>query len=99
MRLAPAQFQAPTRAETLCGALDIRERLAAAEPGNADWQRDLAVSCYKMASFHGDSGNATEARAWFARCRDVLRGMRDRGMHLDPHSARVLEQLERQFGD
>ena len=76
-------------------ALKIAESLAALDPTNATWQRDLAVSCQRMAFLHQDSGNAAEARAWLIRCRDVLRGMRDRGMHLAPPIAQVLEQLER----
>lgn len=74
--------------------LEIAERLAALEPGNEEWQRDLSVSCYRMAFLHQGSGDQVEAGRWFSRCRDVLRGMAARGMHLDPQAASVLQQLE-----
>jgi len=70
------------------------ERLAALGPGNAEWQRDVAASCQRMAFFNRDGGDQDEARRWFSRCRDVLRGMAACGMHLDPDSAEVLRQLE-----
>ena len=37
-------------------SLEIRERLAAADPGNAGWQRDLSVSQDKSATCSEDAG-------------------------------------------
>ena len=74
---------------------EILERLASSDPGNAEWQRDLAVSHYKLAQVANEAGRQEEAVGHVLRCREVLRGMRERGMHLDPTAATVLEQLER----
>ncbi|MCE5237717.1 hypothetical protein LLH23_04415, partial [bacterium] len=74
--------------------LAIAQRLAAADPGNAAWQRDLAVSFYKLAAFHNEANQEEQAVARFLECREMLRGMRDRGMHLDPPMVGLLEQLE-----
>ena len=83
----------PRRA-LLEGALSAAERLASADPSNATWQRDLAVSHYKLAGIHRGAGNAAEERAALLRCREVLRGMRAAGMFLDPPIARLLAELE-----
>ncbi len=72
----------------------MREHLAASDPGNAGWQRDLAVSYYKMADVAKAAGRSSEEREHLLRCREVFRSMRERGMHLDPQAAGVLEQLE-----
>ena len=77
-------------------ALEVRERLSSQDPGNAGWQRDLAVSYYKLADFHQNAGDPAQAREHLVQCRDVLRGMRSRGMHLDPAAASLLERLERE---
>ncbi len=43
-------------------ALAIRERLAAAEPERADYQRDLSVSYSKMGDLYRDLGEGQNAR-------------------------------------
>lgn len=40
-------------------------------------------------------GDAGQTRSWRVRCRDVLRGMRGRGMFMDPPIVKLLNQLER----
>jgi len=72
----------------------IISRLAAADPGNAQWQRDLSVSHYKLAHIANEAGDAVRERRHLLACRETLRGMKARGMHLDPQSAAVLEELE-----
>lgn len=42
-------------------ALAIRERLAAADPGNAGWQRDLSVSHNKLGDVLRDQGDGAAA--------------------------------------
>jgi len=81
--------------EAYRASLAIRERLAAADPTNTEWQRDLSVSHYRLAHVANAAGRASEEREHLVRCREVLRGMRERGMHLDPPIAQLLEQLER----
>jgi hypothetical protein len=44
-------------------SLAIRERLAKADPGNAGWQRDVAVSHSKLATIHRREGNVANALA------------------------------------
>jgi hypothetical protein len=44
------------------GGLAIRERLAKSDPGNAGWQRDLALSFGKLALVHKQSGDKAKAR-------------------------------------
>jgi tetratricopeptide (TPR) repeat protein len=78
--------------------LEIAGRLAASDPGNAGWQRDLAVSYYKLYGVASEAGQQAEAVQHLLRCREVLRGMKARGMHLDPPIAQLLEQLEQMPG-
>jgi TIR domain len=61
--------------------LKITKRLAEISLENADYARDLAASYQRMNDLQS--------------CRAVLRGMRARGMDLDPAAASLLEQLER----
>ena len=51
---------------------DIRERLAKSDPGNAGWQRDLAVSYAKIANVSIKAGETAEARQALAAGRAVL---------------------------
>jgi hypothetical protein len=39
--------------------LGIAERLAAADPGNAEYQRDLSISHNKLSNLAADSGDGT----------------------------------------
>ena len=50
----------------------IFERLAKADPSNAGWQRDLAVSYGKLASAYLRLNNAAEALAALRKGRDVM---------------------------
>ncbi len=75
-------------------ALAITERLAAQDSSNPEGQRNLVVSLFKLAQAAGASGDQQTAAAELAQCHAVLRRMHDRGMHLDPAAARVLEQLD-----
>jgi len=88
----------------LAGALEayrksmgVRERLASADPSNAGWQRDLAVSFHKLAGMCEQTHQAAEAAQYWIGCRDVLRGMRRRGLFMDPPIVAVLDQLERKY--
>ncbi|MEZ5328697.1 MAG: hypothetical protein R3F19_26930 [Verrucomicrobiales bacterium] len=77
---------------------DIRERLALADPGNAGWQRDVAVSHFKLfqlAQKRGDEAAQAKARG---ECLAVLDGMRQRGMHFDPEMAQVYDWLKGMSG-
>ena len=69
-------------------ALAIAERLAEADPGNAEWQRDLIVSCVKL----GDA-EPEAARTWLARALPVARALRAAG-RLAPVDAWMPAELE-----
>ena len=50
-----AQGDLPAALESYRASMDIAERLAEADPGNAGWQRDLSVS-------HDNIGDVLRAR-------------------------------------
>jgi hypothetical protein len=70
----------------------IREWLAAADPGNAGWQRDLVVSNRKLATFSGKTDPV-----YLGRCHDTLQGIRAKGVFLDPPLVQFLTQLDDTF--
>jgi hypothetical protein len=59
-----AQGNLPEALKSFRDGLAIRDRLAQADPGNAGWQRDLIVSCVKLAGI-----DQTGARTFLARAR------------------------------
>lgn len=72
--------------------LAIAERLAAADPGNAGAQRDLAVSYGRLADVDERDGDAERAAAGFARAYEVVSGVFGAE---DPRSRYCRERLER----
>ena len=42
------------------------------------------------------AGQGAEETKYWLMCRDILRGMKAKGMHLDPQAAQLLELLEQQ---
>ena len=62
-----AQGDLPGALESYGAGLDIRERLAEADPGNAGWQRDLIVSYFKLARLHEAQKNSEEAITAYRR--------------------------------
>jgi len=75
----------------------IAQNLAAQDPGNAGWQRDLSVSHTRLATVHAQRGNYAAAAAALRDALAVLDGMRDRGMHLDPQAANLRTHLTEQI--
>jgi tetratricopeptide (TPR) repeat protein len=69
----------------------IAERLAAADPGNAEWQRDLIVSCVKLAE-----AEPATARVPLGRALAVARALSEAG-RLAPRDVWILEELERRL--
>ena len=51
---------------------DIFERLAAADPGNAGWQRDLALSYGRVGMVKGQQDARDDARGAFRQGRDIV---------------------------
>lgn len=64
----------------------------------AEWQRDLAVSHFKLYQFAQKAGDEAMMQAELRACFLVLDGMKQRGMHLDPPSANLHGQLAGMFG-
>jgi len=55
----------------------IAGRLAAADPKNAGWQRDLAISHGRVARVLGQTGETANALAAFRKGREVIARLRD----------------------
>ena len=51
---------------------DIIARLAKADPGNADWQRDLSVSYAKLANAYRTAGQLPQAREQLTAGRTII---------------------------
>ena len=86
------QFAARHLKSAYQASLDIRERLARADPSNAGWQRDLFVSYYKL----GEIARKTGKPAWrdyWQRAYEVLSSMMARGLFVSQNDTNVLAQL------
>jgi hypothetical protein len=70
--------------------LSIAEALAARDPANAEWQRDLIVSFVKLGEVTGDN-------AYTDKALHVALGMQQSGI-LAPRDAWMIEELERRSG-
>jgi hypothetical protein len=84
----------PSTADALksfCDGLGIRERLAQSDPGNAEWQRDLAVSCVKLAE-----ADPSQASAFLTRASVIVQQMQQRGQ-LAPRDALMPDDLARRI--
>ncbi len=89
-----AQGDLPGALTAYEAALEMRERLAAQDPGNAQWQRDLSVSQYKLAQVANEAGDEEREKGHLLKCREILQGMKEKGMHLDAQDVAVLEGME-----
>ena len=78
-------------------SLKIAERLAAADPSNAGWQRDLWVSYWRMAHICESTGSG-DAINWWRKAYEVLSGMKQRGLFLSPQDEGYLEHLQQKAG-
>ena len=75
-------------------SLAVSERLAAADPSNAGWQRDLWVSYWRMADMLERSGEK-EAIDWWRRAYAVLSSMKQRGLFISPSDEKAFDFLRR----
>lgn len=73
--------------------LAIAERLAASDPANAGWQRDLWVSYWLMADLAEQRGETAEAKGWWRKAHDTLAAMKQRGLHVSPEDEGFLAWL------
>ncbi|MBM3318461.1 MAG: tetratricopeptide repeat-containing protein, partial [Candidatus Eisenbacteria bacterium] len=78
------------------GTQAILERLAAADPSNAGWQRDLIVSYWRMADIAEKSGQ-DDARAWWRKAYEQISSMKRRGI-LAPADEKYVDALKEKAG-
>ena len=79
-------------------SLDIRTRLAAADPANTQWQRDLSVSHEKLGDVARAAGDLAAARTAYQASLDI----RTRLAAADPANTgwqRDLETVRRKIND
>jgi tetratricopeptide (TPR) repeat protein len=69
--LASAQGDLARAAEYFRQCVAIAERLAASDPANAAWQRDLAVSYDRVGASAQSQGNHDEAEDWLTRAKAI----------------------------
>ena len=58
--------------------LALAERLAATDPQNAEWQRDVMVSCWTLAELGSTAGPVETRRALLQKGLDILRNQHNR---------------------
>jgi hypothetical protein len=78
--------------------LRIARRLAEAAPDNADYARDLWVSCWRMADLAERESTPSEALAWWRQAYTVLSGMKQKGLFLSPKDEGFLRRLAAKVG-
>jgi NACHT domain len=91
------QARLPTRRALHELNLGFLERLAGADPTNAGWQRDLWVSCYKIADLLERSEDAASLEFW-RRAHEILSGMKRRGLFVSRHDEQFLARLRDKLG-
>ncbi len=67
-----AQGNLPEALKSFRDSLAIRDRLAKADPGNAGWQRDLALSHGRVAMVLARQGSRSEAALAFEQGRAII---------------------------
>ncbi|HCN30432.1 MAG TPA: ATP-binding protein, partial [Verrucomicrobiales bacterium] len=65
--VARAQGDLAAAAGHYRSGLEIRQKLAAADPGNTGWQRDLSLSLYKLGQVVEKQERWAEALAWMEK--------------------------------
>ena len=80
-------------------ALEVRERLLAANPDSAQAARDVVVSHFKLAGFGTRTGDESLADRHARACLAVLRRYVAAGVTFDPPIMGLYAQLREAFGD
>jgi len=86
----------PIAQALLTATHSVSQRLAAADPANADWQRDLSASLEKLGGLAVARGDLTEAERYYTDCHQTLDRLAssDRGNAAWQHDLSVsLEKL------
>ena len=75
--------------------LEIAQTLVRMDPGNAEWQVDVAVSCWKLGQKLGSAGGSIAQRqAWLQQGLDVLQRLHREG-RLAPNRQSWIGMFER----
>jgi hypothetical protein len=77
--------------------LAIAERLAAADPGNAQWRRDLWIACWKVANLLELSGDPSATAHW-RRALDTRSAVKQAGMYVFPGDEQFYQRLRDKLG-
>ena len=88
-----AQGDLPGALQAFTEGMNIRDQLAAADPGNAEWQRDLIVSHWKLADLLERPDRAAEAAGHWSQALAIARTLAATG-RLAPTDAYLVETLE-----
>ena len=92
-----AQGDLPGALQAYTARKNIADKLAAADPGNAEWQRDLIVSHWKLADLLEQMPDrAAEAAGHWAQALAIARTLADTG-RLAPTDAYFVETLEQRL--
>ena len=73
--IAQARGQLPGALASFRDGLAIAERLAKADPGNAGWQRDVAVSHAKLGNLYRQTKDPARARQHLTTGRTIIAGL------------------------
>ena len=71
----------------------IRERLAASDPGNAGWQRDLAVSYYMLGALAEEQGREADLKRHWRAMLAIFDALDRQGLHISPADRAWLEGI------
>jgi hypothetical protein len=77
---------------------EIAKNLAARDPENTQWQRELFVSYYKLADIAEREGNVEAARTLFKQSHDVLNAIAAKATHVSPEDMKWLATLKKKAG-
>ena len=86
-----AQGRLDDALSTYRAGLAIAERLAAADPSNAGWQRDLFISYERLGSVEERKQNPNDAAPYYAEAAKIIRRLAPR----DPSNAQWQRDLTR----
>jgi tetratricopeptide (TPR) repeat protein len=95
--VAEAQRQLAEAARIYGEGLAIRKKLAAGDPSNTEWQRDLYATHWRLADLAEKQNKPTEARNHWQHAHDVLAGIDKRGLHVAPEDREYLEILRKKL--
>ena len=91
-----AQGDLPGALQAFTEQKNIADQLATADPGNAQWQRDLVVSYVKLAETAAAGPRPASAATHYREALHVARDLAASG-RLAPADARMVEALEQRL--